>query len=542
MVPFLVVAGVAGTISLLLRGHGVWSTAAALLGLVAMVVLAGGIGSGASIDFGGTRLVGSEWLRLYAVLGSVVGLALVLLDATALHEPDAPGSIVLGLGVAVLALGLADPGLAVGAATAAGLVGVLVTAPFGAAGRSASVGSRELRALAIAGGLGIAAIAWLGRPLGDAGPGPVLGIAYLAVAVAAAIRLGTIPFHLSAARVADSAPGVALPLLLAWLPGAFAAVALVWVDRSVASLAIPLTTERGLVAAVGAATIILGVVAAWIQDDLEHVVGYAIVAGGGYLVLGLATLDPGVGDATRRWLLVLAVAGSALGAWVVAIHGGFRTRRLPELAGWARRSPVLGASLVLIAVATIGWPAMSGWEARASIAAGSLPGPIAALIVITPLAGLAVFGRILLVGLQPIGAAVRAGRGERPLWPVAGPARAEIDGAGDLHRPKAGVGRRSSFALPPQARRIATAARANRSPLASVIVVAMAALAVVLSMGGLGSAGAGSSIPAEVGARPSEDVVVGASPTAAASVEAAPAGSTEPEVTFEPVPSLGEAP
>jgi hypothetical protein len=541
VVPFLVVAGVAGTTSLLLRGHRTWSTATALVGLAAMVVLGGGIGSGVSIDFGGTRIVGSEWLRLYAVLASVVGLALVLLDWTALHEPDVPGAIVLGLGAAVLALGLVDPGLAVGAATAAGLVGVLVAAPFTAVARSASVGSRELRGLAIAGGLGIAAIAWLGRPLGEIDPGRVVGIAYLAVAMAAAIRLGAIPFHLSAARTADAAPGVALPLLLAWLPGAFAAVALVWVDRSVASLVIPLVTERGLVAAVGAATIILGLVAAWIQDDLEHVVGYTIVAGGGYLVLGLATLDPAVGDPTRRWLLALAVAGSALGAWVVAIHAGFRTRRLPELAGWARRSPVLGASLVLIAVAMIGWPAMSAWQARAAIAAGSLPGPIAALIIVTPLAGLAVFGRILMVGLQPVEGVVRAGRGERPLWPAGVARRQEIANGANALRPRGGAARATSIVLPPRIRQVAAAAHANRSPLASVIVAAVAALAVVVAMGGFGIAGAGASVPAEIGARPSELPIVAGSPPPEASFEPVPSRTSEPGVTFEPVPSVDEA-
>ena len=62
--------------------------------------------------------------------------------------------IVLGLGAAVLALALPDPGVAVVAATAGGLAGVLVAAPIGAAARAAFVGIRELRALAVAGAAG----------------------------------------------------------------------------------------------------------------------------------------------------------------------------------------------------------------------------------------------------------------------------------------------------------------------------------------------------------------------------------------------------
>ena len=75
---------------------------------------------------------------------------------------------------------------------------------------------------------------------------------------------------------------------MAWGPAAFAAVALVWIDQSVAPLVLPFDVERGLIAAVGAVSVVLGLLAAWIQDDLEHVVGYTIVADAGFVVLGLA--------------------------------------------------------------------------------------------------------------------------------------------------------------------------------------------------------------------------------------------------------------
>ena len=259
VLPFLVVAAAAGTASLLARHRRGWSTAIAVFGLIVMIATSGAMGSAAAIEIGGMRLVASDWLRLFALLGSVVGLLLVLVDVTALHEPDAPGVIVLGTGASVLALSLSDPGVAVVAATAGGLAGVLVAAPIGAAARAAFVGTRELRALAVAGTLSILATAWLARPLGDLVSVPaVFGAAYLAFAAAVAIRFGAIPFHLWAARVADAAPGVALPLLMAWGPAAFAAVALVWIDQSVAPLVLPFDVERGLIAAVGAVSVLLG--------------------------------------------------------------------------------------------------------------------------------------------------------------------------------------------------------------------------------------------------------------------------------------------
>src|SRR5829696_6110834 len=167
VVPFLLVAAAAGTGSLLVRAHRGWSTALAAAGLVGLIASASAMSPTAAVTIGGVVLAGSEWLRLFALIGSIAGLLLVAIDVTASHEPDVPGVIVVGLGAAVLALALTDPGAAVVAATAGGLAGVLVAAPTGAAARAAWVGIRELRALAVAGALGIVATAWLARPLGD---------------------------------------------------------------------------------------------------------------------------------------------------------------------------------------------------------------------------------------------------------------------------------------------------------------------------------------------------------------------------------------
>src|SRR5690349_24809289 len=78
VVPFLAVGGIAGTLSLLMRWHRGWSTTVALAGLVAMAGTASVISPTSSIAIGGSQLAGSDWLRLYAILGSVVGILLVL--------------------------------------------------------------------------------------------------------------------------------------------------------------------------------------------------------------------------------------------------------------------------------------------------------------------------------------------------------------------------------------------------------------------------------------------------------------------------------
>jgi formate hydrogenlyase subunit 3/multisubunit Na+/H+ antiporter MnhD subunit len=534
VLPFLVIAAIAGTGSLLMRGNRGWSTGIALMGLIAMTGMAGAMSPSSSIEIGGTVLAGSAWLRLYAILGSVVAVGLVVVDVAAMHEPDVPGVLVIGIGAAVLALALPDPGVAVLAATAGGLAGVLVAAPLGAAARAAYVGVRELRALGLAGALAILATAWLARPLGDLAAEPaVFGLAYLAFGIAVAIRFGAIPFHLWAARVADAAPGIALPLLMAWGPAAFAAVALVWIDRSVAPLVLPLSTERALIGAIGTVSIVLGLLAAWIQDDLEHVVGYSIVADAGVAVLGLAALDPAAWEPARTWLLVFVVGRSAFAAWVVAIHGGFGTRRLPELAGWARRAPVLAIALVLVAVASVGWPGFVAWHARSTLIDLVIPVPLEVLVTIAPVGALAIYGRILAVGIARPSVAVADGRSERPRWPASLPRRA-IVGKGRLERSFERVSHALGGALD-ILWVVPAAGRTNRMPVAAVAVLLLSGLAFVVAAGGLGVSEAARAVPV-IGGEPG--------PSAAPNESGAPSGSGAPiqsgspgeQPSFAPVP------
>ena len=535
VMPFIMIAVVCGTASLLLRGSRAWSTGFAVIGLTLMVGSAASIDPSAAIRIGGAVLAPSEWLRLYALLGSVVGLLLVAVDVSAMHEPDVPGIVVLGLGAAVLALALSDPRIAVVAATAGGLAGILVAAPVGAAARAASVGVRELRALAVAGGLAVIATAWIARPLGELVAAPaVFGLAYLAFAIAVAIRFGAIPFHLWAARVADAAPGVALPLLLAWGPAAFAAIALAWIDQTVAPLALPLGNERSVIAAIGAVSVVLGIVAAWIQDDLEHVVGYTIAADAGFVVLGLSGFDPAVWEPSRIWLLVFVVGRSAFAAWAVAIHGGFGTRRVPELAGWARRAPLLALALVGIATAAVGWPGLIAWQARSSLAHLALPDVLAAVVTVAPVASIAIYGRLLWVGIRAPSSRVAAGRGERPVWPSPWP-----------HRPMVGVG--TVERLLERAAHIAgglldvlwtlpAAIRLNRMPLASLAVLAVAGLAFAVAAGGVGVPQAARAVPV-VGAQGPQ-----AEPSRAPSASPPAAQTGAPDFSFQPVDPGSSAP
>jgi multicomponent Na+:H+ antiporter subunit D len=522
-----------------------------IAGLASAAIAAARISATDSLTIGGGVIAGSEYLRLFAVLGCLVSLALAVLGLAVGSHRNAPGVLLAGMGAAVLALSLTDARIAVLAATAGGLVGILVTIASPATPRSVVVASRELRALAIAGLLAILATAWIGRPLGELGTVPeVFGFAYLGFAVAVAIRFGAIPFHFWAARLADAAPEVTLPMLMAWGPAAFAIVALAWADQSVAPLILPLTAERVAVVAVGAVSAVLGMVAAWIQDDLEHVVAYTIIADAGIAILGLAALDPAAWEPARTWILAFVTVRSALAAWAVAVRGAFGTRRISELGGWAARAPILGVTLVVIALAAVGWPGFVAWDARAALVDLTIAGPIGLLVMLSGVAQLAIYGKLLVVGLSGPSEAVLGGAGRRPVWPEA-LARRDVLGMSPAERAFERGGHAVNGVLD-ILWSVPAAARMNRALLAGVLALVVAGLGFTVAAGGLGVVDAARAVPGQTGpgpvegeglepepgssGEPSESPLLPETPTAESPP---PSGSEAPtEVpSFQPIPS-----
>ena len=523
ILPFLAITFGAAAASLLSRRNVPLSALIGILGLTGAVIAAAGIRAGDTLAIGGSQLAGSDYLRVFALLGSFAALVLATLGLATTPHRHAPGVLLAGIGAAGLALALPDARIAVMAATAGGLTGILVTIVSPSTAPTVIVAVRELRAVAIAGFLSILAAAWLARPLGELAAEPeVFGLAYLGFAAAVAIRFGAIPFHFWAARLADAAPEVTLPMLMAWGPAAFAVVALAWTDQSVAPLPLPLTLERGLVVIVGVASILLGGLAAWIQDDLEHVVGYTIVADAGVAILGLAAFDPAAWEPARSWILVFAMVRSAFAAWVVAIHGAYGTRRIDELRGWALRTPLLGLALVVIAIAGIGWPGLLAWDARWDLVVKlTLPGPIGWLVILGAVAPIAIYARLLVIGLGKPTEIVAGGHSEHPTWPAPMPSR-PMRGQGRSERALERTTHALSGVLD-LSWTLPAGVRANRSLIAGVLVLGLAGLSFAVSAGGLGVSAAAAAVPAQGGEPPTgSEAPIGSVP---------PAGSESPGVS-----------
>jgi hydrogenase-4 component F len=402
VVPFVVVALAAAALALAFRGRPALATAIGLIGLFACIVLAVLVDPGQMLPIAGGGLATTDFMRRFLILASIVALLLAVGGLAGGSRRDAPAVSLAILATAALTIALVDPRAAVLVATAGGLAGVLVTLVPGGARAGATVGIREARAVVVAGALAIAATAWFGRDLRELTALPVVfGLAYLAMAVAVAVRFGAIPFHLWAARLADAVPETSLPMLTAVAPAALAVVALAWVDVNVMPRMVDLAPERLIVLAIAVATIVLAAIAAFVQDDLEHVVGYAIVSDAGVIVLALAVLAPGAGAPAHTWILAFIAGRAAFAAWAAGIRAGFWTGRVGDLRGWVRRSPILAVSFVVIAAAGVGFPGLAAYDARTTLVNLAIASPLSTVVLVATLAPIAYYARLFVIGVAP---------------------------------------------------------------------------------------------------------------------------------------------
>jgi hypothetical protein len=397
---YLVITLGFATAAWMTRGRGELSAATGIAGLLAASAAAVAMHPSDVVVIGSGGLATTAYLRLFLVLGSLVGLGLAIAGLAGRTHRDLPAVTLATLALAALTLGLTDPRLAAVAATTGGLCGALLTLRPGNDRAGATIGIRDVRAVVIAGGLAIAATAWIGRDLSQLDAPPVVfGLAYLALAVAVAIRFGAIPFHLWAARLTDVVPDVALPIVTVLAAAPFAIVGLGWADTAIAPLLVDLGAERSVILAIAVASIILAALAALLQDDIEHVVGYSIVGDAGVALLALVALDPAAWAPARVWILTLVVTRSAFAAWAGGLRVVFGTSRIVELRGWIVRSPLLAMAFGLVVIAAIGFPGLAAFEARSTLVDLAADGPLTALVVLGTLAPLAYYGRLLSIGL-----------------------------------------------------------------------------------------------------------------------------------------------
>ncbi|WNF30082.1 NADH-quinone oxidoreductase subunit N [Streptomyces sp. C11-1] len=207
---------------------------------------------------------------------------------------------------------------------------------------------------------GITVLYAAGRATGYPSLGPTLSDAPEGLVAAGAVGLlagvlfkaGAVPAHF---WVPDTVQGSTAPVaaFLTTIPKIGALAALLRLGEAV--LADSGMPWPEVIAVIAAASMTLGNLAAFFQDDVKRLLAYSTISQVGYLLLPVAVT--GRSDLAQPALLyyVAAYAVTNLGAFAV-VCALPRATRLADYRGLARRRPLLSASLVICLLGLVGTP------------------------------------------------------------------------------------------------------------------------------------------------------------------------------------------
>ena len=189
----------------------------------------------------------------------------------------------------------------------------------------------------------------------------LLAVAFLVIGFGT--KAGLAPFHPWLPDAHAEAPTPVSVLL----SGVMIKVAMYALARTV-SVFFPFIPQLTVfIVALGAFTMVLGVVLALVQDDLKRLLAYSSVSQMGYVLagLGLGTYLGYYGGLFH--LLNHAIFKALLFMSVGAIVYATGVRKVSELGGLARRMPITGACFLVGGLAIAGFPPFNGFMSKLTV-------------------------------------------------------------------------------------------------------------------------------------------------------------------------------
>jgi NADH-quinone oxidoreductase subunit M len=123
--------------------------------------------------------------------------------------------------------------------------------------------------------------------------------------------------------------------------------------------------------ALATVNVLYGAISALAQTDFKYVIGYSSVSHMGYVIMGLATLDPvGINGAALQ-MFSHGVMTALMFAMVGAIYDQAHTRELAVFGGLASRMPQFAVYFLIAGVTSVGLPGFSGFVAEINIFLGT---------------------------------------------------------------------------------------------------------------------------------------------------------------------------
>jgi formate hydrogenlyase subunit 3/multisubunit Na+/H+ antiporter MnhD subunit len=187
-------------------------------------------------------------------------------------------------------------------------------------------------------------------------------IALLLLMLAAITKAGAMPLQTWLPTSGESAPSSVMALLPAAIDKLLGIYLLLIIVTRIFVL------ERGpltlVLAAIGAATIVVGAMLALVQHNLRKLLSYSAVSQVGYMLLGIATLTP-IGIAAGVFhMLNNAIYKSCLFLCGGTVEEATGTAELEQLGGLGNKMPWTFAACAIAALSVSGIPPLNGFASK----------------------------------------------------------------------------------------------------------------------------------------------------------------------------------
>jgi NADH-quinone oxidoreductase subunit L len=194
-------------------------------------------------------------------------------------------------------------------------------------------------------------------------------LGYTLMLIGAVSKAGAIPFH---TWIPDAATDSSAPFM-AYVPAALDKLLGIYLLTriSVYMFALNGTAQLGLMT-LGALTLLIAVMMAFVQSDYKRLLSYHAVSQAGYMILGIGTLNP-IGIAGGLFHMVNnAIYKSCLFMTAGAVERQTGTNSLSKLGGLFGAMPVTALCFIISAAAISGIAPLNGFFSKEMIYAGTL--------------------------------------------------------------------------------------------------------------------------------------------------------------------------
>ena len=212
------------------------------------------------------------------------------------------------------------------------------------------------------------------------GPGAMALLGAGLLLVGFGFKVASVPFHMWAPDVYEGAPTTVTALMSAGVKtAAFGAFLRVFVQALPALAA----QWQPAVAALAVLTMVVGNLGALAQSNIKRMLAYSSVGHAGYLLAAIVAA-PGVGTEAVLFYLVAysAVNLGGFGAIAALARNGQEPVLFSEVAGLARRRPLLAAALAVFMISLTGIPVSAGFVGKFYLFTAAVDGGYVTLAIV----------------------------------------------------------------------------------------------------------------------------------------------------------------